>query len=763
MGIVYLAEDTRLKRKVAIKFLPRHAMTDADESKRFEIEAQAASALDHPNIGTIFEINEEDGQPFIAMAHYSGTTLHKRIQKGPMDIEEALRIAIQIASGLVKAHSKNIVHRDIKPANILLTEEGQVKIIDFGLAKLVDNSMLTKSGSTIGTVSYMSPEQMQGANVDHKTDIWALGVILNEMLSGEKVFKGDYEQAIMYAILHEEPEFITKLRKDVPVEIENIINKALNKNPEKRFTGMAEMLQALQQALNIIQAGKSTHVSIFKLKRKQQKLLVRLVVVLIVLLVIGVSLWLTYDSQNRPVGIALVPLENISNDKEQEWFTDGMTDALITSLARIGGLRVISRSSVMQYKNTDKTLKEIAGELGISYVIEGSIIKLQNKVKINARLIDTENDEYLWAHEYNRDLNDVLALQGELAQAIARQIQVKLTPYEQNLLSARGKISPEAYDFYLKGKFYADKSTPQSLETAQKYFHMTLEIDPQYAQAYAGIAISYLIQAQFGYKSINTIAEKADQAITKALELDSTLAEIYLVRACLEAWGNWNWAASVHSFEKAIRLNPNMADAHAGFSHVLFYLNRPKEAMEHIERAIQLDPFNTFNKAFYGMDLMYAHKYDKVISMMEKVLQTDPGNIMALTTLRSAYHQKKMYDKALQTWKKYFDVRNDQEALNVLNAGEKEGGYSLALQRVAELMIERSKTSFVTPWQIATLYTRAGMKEEALNWLDKAFEEHDPNMPYLIVDPIFDKMRGDERFKDLLRRMHLLQEKKINI
>ena len=440
-----------------------------------------------------------------------------------------------------------------------------------------------------------------------------------------------------------------------------------------------------------------------------------------------------------------------------------MTDALITNLARIGGLRVISRSSVMKYKNSDKTLDEIADELGVSYVIEGSVIKIQNQIKISTRLVNTKNDEYLWAHEYNRDLKDVLVLQGDVARAIAGQIKVKLTPYEQSILSDRGKVSPEAYEACLRGNFYMFKLTPQSLETAQKYYKMAIEKDPQYAQAYMGIAFSDFVKAQMGYESINIVSEKVEPAVAKALELDSTLAEIHFMRAAINAWGNWKWDEAQHSFEKAIRLNPNMAEAHAYYSHLLFYLNEPKKAMEHIERAIQLDPFNPLFKALYGMDLMYAHKYDEVISMLEKNLQSDPGDIISLTTLRSAYHQKKMYAKAILTWVKYFEARHDKKALTALEQGVQEGGYSLALQRVAELFIERSKSSYVTPWQIATLYTRAGKKELALAWLEKALDEHDPNMPYLSVDPIFDNIRSDERFLDLLRRMNLLQTNTIDI
>jgi TolB-like protein/Tfp pilus assembly protein PilF len=558
----------------------------------------------------------------------------------------------------------------------------------------------------------------------------------------------------MYSILNEDPEFITKVRRDVPLQIEKVINKVLNKNPEKRFNSMSEMLETLVQVADDLDKGKTKSASVLKLKRKQQRLFYRFIPVILAVMLIAFYFWSTNSSAKDPIAIALVPLNNISNDTDQEWFTDGMTDALITNLARIGGLRVISRSSVMKYKDSDKTTSEIAAELGVSYIIEGSVIRQDNQVKISTRLINTANDEYLWAHEYNRDMKDVLSLQGEVAKNIAEQIKVKLTPDEQSVLSEKRKVKPEAYEAYLKGNFYLFKLTPQSIETALKYFQIAQEIDPQYAQVYVGIALSYFVKAQMGYESINIVSKKVEPAVLKALELDSTLAEVYFMKAVISAWGNWDWNQSVTAFKKAIKLNPNMAEAHAYYSHVLFYINQPKEALEHIDRAIKLDPFNALFKALYGMDLMYARQYDTVIAMLEKTLQTDPGDIISLTTLRSAYHQKKMYQKALETWQKYFDVRHDKEALQALNNGNNEGGYSLALQRVAELLIECSKTRYITPWQIATLYTRAGMKGNALEWLEKAYDAHDPNMPYIMVDPIFDSLRGEARFQDLLHRLN---------
>lgn len=756
MGEVYLAEDTKLQRTVALKFLPSELISDREARKRFIQEAIAASALDHPNIGTIYEINETEANPFISMAYYDGQTLKEKIENEQMDVKEVLQVAIKVADGLAKAHKQGIIHRDIKPANIIFTKDGEIKIIDFGLAKLSGRSVLTRAGATMGTISYMSPEQLLGNKVDYRTDIWALGVVLYEMLAGSRPFQAEYEQAIMYSIAHEDPEFISSVRSDVPANIEKIIDKALNKNPQKRFAAISEMQQALQQVTDDFSTGNQTPSSAKKLSRKQLKLLSRVLMIFSIIFIMTVVIWYLNTTESGPVSIALLPLENISAHKDQEWFTDGMTDALITNLASLSGLRIISRSSIMKYKETDKSAKEIAAELGVAYIIEGSVIKIDDQVKITTRLIDAKNNDYMWAHEYNRDFKNLLSLQGEVARAIAGQIRINLTPFEQKLLTAKHDVIPEAYEVYLRGKFSWHKLTREGIESAVNYFNMAVEIDPEYAQAYIGIALSHLVKAQMGYESLEEVEQKAEPAILKAMELDSTLAEVYYFQALMNGWVKWQWRASLADFKKAIMLNPNMAEARAYYSHALFIGGYPEQqGMQQIERALQLDPFNALFQALYGMALMYARQYDQVIEMLEKTLLDAPGNPITLSTLRSAYHQKKMYDQAIRIWRKSFEAGKDLESMEVLNKGLQEGGYMLALQRVAEHLIERSKKHYVTPWQIATLFTRAGKNDLALDWLEKALDVHDPNMPYINIDPIFDDLRQEPRFQNLIKKVGL--------
>ena len=756
MGVVYKAQDLKLDRPVALKFLPPDLTRDPDAKQRFIHEAKAASTLQHTNICVVHEIDETpDGQMFICMEYLEGETLKNKIERGPIKVDEAVNIALQVAKGLTTAHGHGIVHRDIKPANIMIRSDGVAKIVDFGLAKLSGRTLLTRAGSTRGTVAYMSPEQTHGESVDQRTDIWAMGVVMYEMLTERNPFAGDYEEAVIYRILNEDPEFVTKIRPEVPTRLDHIVERAIAKDPARRYQTVHEFsvdLEAVSGEHTKARRGKA----IFgRLGRRQRKAVARVLPVAIVLIAV-IGYFLTRGvSGSGPVSIVLLPLENITDDKGQEWFTDGMTDALITNLARIGGLRVTQRSSAMRYRGANKSASEIASELGVSYVLEGSVLRFADHVKITIRLIDALTNNYLWAEEYSRNFTELLALQGEVAKAIAAQVQVTLTQKEQNLLTQEKPVNPKAYEAYLKGNFLCYKLTREAMGTALQYYELAVEIDSTYAPAYAGIALVWGGRAQMGYVPMSVAAKEGEWAEAKALALDSSLAEVHYMVGVRRAWLEWNWDGAMQSLRKSVELKPNLAEAHAYFSHLLFILNRPDEAMEHIEEALKLDPFNPLIQSLYAMDLMYVRRYDEVIRLLRKTLEINPGEPVALSTIRSAYHQKKMYDEALDAWRLSYEARGDREAIQALNHGRAEGGYSRALQNLAEMFIERSKRSYVTPWQVATLYTRAGMKEEALDWFEKAYDAHDPNMPYLSVDPVFDDLRAHPRFQAILKRMGL--------
>jgi TolB-like protein/tRNA A-37 threonylcarbamoyl transferase component Bud32 len=756
MGVVYKAEDIRLKRTVALKFLPEDFLDNPEAAERFIREARATAALSHPHICTIHEINEEEPESFIVMEFIDGQSLKEKIAGKPMDQSQALDMAIQAAEGLNEAHTKGIIHRDIKPGNIMVTAAGQVKIMDFGLAKVLGESLLTKEAVTMGTAAYMSPEQVRGEILDHRTDIWSLGVVLYEMLTGELPFKGDYEQSLMYAIVNKDPEPASNIQADIPKALENVIHTALAKNPTERYKSMAEFLddlKAVAEGLKPLKAKTGlARGKILGLRKIQAVAGLASIIGLVVLAMVFV-----FPKSGRAYeSIAVLPLENLSGDPQQEYFSDGIHEALITDLGEVGGLkRVIARSSVMRFRGTKTPLSKVANELKVDALITGAVLRSGDRVRVTAQLINPKTEAQLWARSYERDLRDILALQNDIVSAITREVKVRLTPQEETRLASARQVNPEAYDAYLKGQYEWNKLNRPGLDSALKYFELALEKDPEYAPAYAGVSRAWAALQQQGLMSSAEATPKQKAAALKALELDNTLAEVHYMLAGINIWTDWDWPGGDREFRRAIELNPNYAEARIYYSHLLNYMGRPKEAAVEADRGLTLDPLNTLVQDIYAMYLMQARRYDDAVAVLLNILKTSPDDALGLSTLRSAYHMKRMYKEALEIWKASYAAKGDREAEEALDRGYAEGGYQRALQRVAETLAERSKTTFVTPWQIATLYTRAGINNEALEWLDKAYQTRDPNMPYISVDPIFDPLRNELRFQDLLRQMKL--------
>ena len=711
MGVVYKAEDTKLRRTVALKFLPKEFTADPEAKERFIQEAQAAGALDHPNICTVYEIDEVNGQTFIVMAYIEGQNLKDRFKSGLLEIEDALEIAIRVAEGLQEAHENGIVHRDIKPANIMLTVKDQAKILDFGLAKLSWGVDLTKTATIMGTVAYMSPEQAKGEKVDHRTDIWSFGAMLYEMLTGERPFKVTHDQAVLHAILNEDPVPITKIRKDIPQELEKIVKKTLEKDLKKRYGVMGAMLKDLKSV-----GSKSVSVS-----------------------------------ADKP-SIAVLPFVNMSADPENEYFSDGLAEDLINALTKITDLHVVARTSSFAFKGEKVDIREIGEKLNVDNLLEGSVRKVGNRVRITAQLIKVKDGYHLWSDRYDRNMEDVFAIQDEITEKIMGKLTVALDvlkkPHEEHR-----PVNLEAYYVYLKGRYCLNKF---EVDKALAYYELALEQDPDYALAYASIAEVYtLLSMGFDILPNKDAMPKARDAAQKALELDPNLAEAYVSLGLVALSYDWDRKATKKYFQKAIELNPNSNSAHQWIEFYWTYMMADlDEATAHLERALELDPLNFLLKVRLGFMSIFKGDYDHALDQFKALLDFEPNFGLLYLSFATAYALKGDYDEALAYGEKMLEVGPPVVAY-VGNmgwlyaaAGKKEKAYEL----LAELE-ERSKKGYVSSFWTALIYLGLGEIDKTFEWLEKAFEERDGNMVYFTAPQIFDPVRADPRYKQLLIKM----------
>jgi len=763
MGVVYKADDTKLDRTVAIKFLPRSVAANPEERKRFVIEAKAAAALNHPNIATIHAIEESDDEMFIVMEYIEGQELKDIIKSEIPNPKSAIDYATRIAEGLQAAHEKGIIHRDIKSSNIMITSKGQVKIMDFGLAKVRGGAQVTKVGTTIGTAAYMSPEQARSEQVDQRTDIWSFGVVLYEMLTGQLPFSGDYEAAVAYSILNEEPTQISVLKPDIPTAMIKIVDRSLEKNAAERYQSTAELLSDL----NGLQAEQSSS----SLKTQQQhsdprrsftiskKNIIFISTIAVVVMMAVLSFWLFSPSKSNSIknkSIAVLPFTDMSPEKNQEYFCDGLTEELINALTKINGIHVASRTSAFQFKDKELDIRTIGEKLNVSTVLEGSLRKSGQKLRITAQLINVEDGFHLWSETYEKEIEDIFAIQDQLSRSIVNALEVKLTSNNNEPIVKHSTTNIEAYNLYLQGRYYWIKRTKESLNTGLRFFQQAVELDPAYAAAYAGIADSYLSLADWSIVAPRDGFPKARTAALKALEIDNSLAEAQANIAYISFVYDWNWETAEKEFKRAIELNPNYAIAHMWYASYLSFMGRFEEGYQQINLAEKLDPLSLIIKAVKG-DLLHIYgRNEEAIVQLNKTLEMDQDYYPALLFLQYTYEDEEMDQEAFTNWKKILVLQGaTNEELSSFDAAFKSDGMVGVYKWKIQQLNEQSNQQYVSPADFFEAYAAMGDIEMAFKWLEKAYQERTYTIPWLKYDPLTKKLRNDPRFNEYLKRVGL--------
>jgi len=749
MGVVYKAEDTRLGREVAIKVLPQHLVGDDEARKRFIREAKAASALDHPNICTIHEIDEtSDGNIFMVMTLYDGHTAKELIARGPLDPVEAAEIAAGVARGLERAHGRGIVHRDIKPANIMVTGDGMVKIMDFGVAKLANSAAFTVMGSSIGTAAYMSPEQAGCAVVDHRTDIWSLGVLLCEMLTGRKPFDGDYDQAVIYAIINDEPEPPSAFRTGVPEDLDRVVVKAMAKSPAERFQSAGEMRAVLEAWRNSISSGQSrgagdgdtaTHAAGSAAQARP-----------------GGARPDGADKRRFP-SIAVLPFKDMSPQQDQEYFCEGIADELLNALVQVEGLRVAARTSSEQFKGRSMDVRAIGRELGVESILEGSVRKAGDKLRITAQLIDVENGYHLFSEKYDRTTADIFAIQDEISLTIVDRLKVRLMKGEEAKLVKRHTESEEAYRLYLRGRYFWNRRHKGGLQQGIENFQKAIGIDPKYALPYSGIADCYYDLGWFDFLAPKEAFGKAKMMALKSLAMDPELSEAYTSLATAFQYADWDWPVAEASFKRAISLNPNYATAHHLYSLFLAVKGSFDEALSETERAIELDPIQPIIRTSRAFILYLAGRFDEAMERCRALLEFDPDLFCSWSITASVLTELGRFAEAEEALRNAAKLAGEEPTLVTGLAGYNlaRSGRHKEAREVLGRMIGMRETKYVSAHLIAAVHLALGERESALEWFGIGFEEHDHWSLFTRHIYTAREMLSDQRFQKMLRKMGL--------
>lgn len=765
MGVVYRARDDRLQRTVALKLLSPITGADPAARDRFLAEARAASAIDHPNIGTVFDIGETDsGDSFIAMAYYDGRTLKDHIADARLSLDEAIGIAIQIAEGLAAAHARDIVHRDVKPANILLTSTGVAKLVDFGLAKMAGID-LTVTNQTLGTVAYMSPEQTKGEPVDKRTDVWALGVILYEMLAGRRPFPGDYQQAVIYGILNEDPD-MTPLEAFDPA-VAKVVEKALSKSKDERFEDGA----AFAAALRALQAGKGESAveaaipertdSPVRARPQMEKTLLIAAAVAFVF----ASALVTYLVLRRPSAtpasessIAVLPFANLSRNPDDQYISDGLTEELLNALGKVEGLHVPSRTSVFAFQGRDVDIRSIGDRLNVDHALEGSVRKSGNQVRVRATLSNTRTGEQMWSQTYQQEMNDLFQLQESIAGEIVENLREQFSLGVRHIVAAP---DPESYDLYLKGRFFLNKRNAPALAKARSCFRDAIRLDSTYAKSWAGLADALALTGSYGILPPADVYPAARKTALKALELDPNLADAHTTLALIDKSYYWDWEKSREHFEKAVQLEPNNANAHHQYSvEYLSVMGLHDEAIREGELAADLDPLSPIVNADLGRVYYSARMPEKAVVQLKKTLELSPEFFMAHLYLGIAYLMESEFDLALKEFGDAQKFSGDSLGPNPNSVTYTAVTYAMAgrtreARETLEELDELAKRKYVAPYWFGLIYGRLGEWDTAFSWMDRALEDRNLHLIYLKDAPLTDIFRNDPRTKEILAKMGL--------